>query len=234
MVDFAVAVAEPGSGRSAHYGTVDRTYNTASVVKVGILTALLLRHQDTGTELTARERRLAAGMIRRSDNDAASALWDRIGGADGYDAANARLGLGATTGAAGGEWGLTRTTAADQLRLLRAVFGAGPSPLAPASRRCVAALMGQVVAEQAWGISAAADGAYALKNGWLPRGTARLWGVNSVGRVERGGRALLIAVLSSGHPSLEDGIRLVEEVATAAALQDHPASKAWATARLSS
>jgi hypothetical protein len=45
------------------------------------------------------------------------------GGASGLDAANERLGLTDTSGGEDGPWGLTRTTAADQLTLLRQVFG---------------------------------------------------------------------------------------------------------------
>jgi beta-lactamase class A len=210
----SVAVLDVGSGLSAGYGS--GVFDTASIVKVDILAALLLRAQDEGRRLTAREEAYAAVMIGSSDNDAATALWNAIGGADGLDAANARFGLTDTVGGEGGLWGLTRTTAADQLTLLRQVFG-DDSRLDEVSRRYVQGLMGEIAAGQRWGVSAAADGtAWALKNGWLPRSTTGLWVVNSIGRVTVGGRDLLVAVVSDGNAAQAAGIRLVEAAARAA------------------
>ncbi|MBT2394337.1 serine hydrolase [Streptomyces sp. ISL-1] len=182
----SVSVAVPGRS----YGE-QRSYPSASVVKVSILAALLLE----GRPLTVRERELARAMIVRSDNDAATALWETIGGAPGLDAAHTRLGLTQTR--AQTAWGLTRTTAADQLALMRAVFE-GPYAY-------LRALMGQVGEGQDWGVSAA-GGAWALKNGWMPMRDTGLWVVHSVGWAD--GR--LVAVLSDGHETKEAGIACVE------------------------
>ncbi|MFI9602387.1 hypothetical protein ACIHCX_21505 [Streptomyces sp. NPDC052043] len=210
----AVAVRRLGSGASAGYG--DAVFDTASIVKVDILAALLLRAQDAGRRLTTRERTCAAAMIEHSDNDSATALWRVIGGADGLDAANERFGLTETTGGDGPLWGLTRTTAADQLVLLEQVFGAR-SELGGASRTYLQGLMGRIVPGQDWGVSAAADGSgWALKNGWMPRDATGLWVVNSIGRVTAGGDDYLVAALSSGNPTKEQGIALVEEAARSA------------------
>jgi beta-lactamase class A len=210
----SVAVLDLDSGRSAAYG--DGVFDTASIVKVDILAALLLRAQDAGTRLTARERAYATAMIENSDNTSASALWEDIGGADGLDAANKRFGLTDTEGGDGALWGLTQTTAADQLTLLEQVFG-DDSELSEASRTYLRGLMGRIAADQRWGVSAAADGsAWALKNGWLARSTSGLWDVNSVGRVTVDGRDYLVAALSNGNPTKARGISLVEAAAKAA------------------
>ncbi|MEV6131093.1 serine hydrolase [Streptomyces violaceusniger] len=212
----SVAVLDPRSGTSGVHG--DGSYATASIVKVGILAALLLRAEDEGRSLTAQERSHAAVMIERSDNDAATALWQTIGGAAGLDAAHQRLGLTATRAGSGGNWGVTLTTAADQLALLRAVF-ADDSPLDGAARTYLRALMGRVVDRQSWGVSAAADGGgpgTRLKNGWMPRDATGLWVVNSIGEVTADGRAYLVAVLSEGSADLDSGVALVEEVARTA------------------
>ncbi|MFJ9681463.1 serine hydrolase [Streptomyces sp. NPDC101194] len=206
----SVAVLDTGSGARAVYG--DGTYDTASIVKVDILAALLLRAQDEGRVLTSDERDLAAAMIERSDNTAATTLLRAIGGSEALDAANARLGLTGTTAAHA--WGLTRTTAADQLTLLKAVFGT-ESELSAASRGYLRRLMGQVDADQRWGVSAAGSD-WALKNGWLPRTTTGLWDINSIGQVRADGRTYLVAVLSGGQRTKETGIALVESVAKAA------------------
>jgi hypothetical protein len=224
--DLAVAVTDldgDGADAGTAYDTSDEagnTYDTASIVKVDILAALLLRHQDAGTHLTDAERGLATAMIERSDNDAATALWDTVGGAAGLAAANRTLGLTATDGGAGELWGLTQTTPGDQLTLLRAVFGDGDaSPLSTASRAYVRSLMGAVTAGQRWGVSAADsdDAGFALKNGWLQRTATGLWDINSIGEVTYRGHRLLIAVLSSAQPTEAAGITLAESAARAAA-----------------
>ncbi|MGW4750279.1 serine hydrolase, partial [Streptomyces sp. NPDC004290] len=94
-------------------------YDTASIIKVDIHAALLLQAQDAGRPLDATQQALARAMIEHSDNAAANALWRQIGLAPGLEAANKRLGLTSTKGGPGFLWGLTRTTASDQIRLLR-------------------------------------------------------------------------------------------------------------------
>ncbi|MFF5186843.1 serine hydrolase [Streptomyces sp. NPDC000345] len=210
----SVAVLDLDSGDGATYG--DAAFDTASIVKVDILATLLLQAQDADRRLTATEKTYATAMIENSDNASASALWRSIGKAQGLDAANERFGLTGTEGGDDMLWGLTQTTAADQLTLLRQVFGED-SELSEASRSYIQGLMGQIAAGQHWGVSAAADGSsWALKNGWLARSTTGLWDVNSIGRVTAGGRAYLVAVLSNGNATQAKGISLVEAAARAA------------------
>ncbi|WP_369395065.1 serine hydrolase [Streptomyces sp. CG1] len=210
----SAAVRAVDSGESAGYG--DAAFDTASIVKVDILATLLLQAQDADRQLTPAERSYATKMIENSDNASATALWHTIGRADGLDAANKRFGLTATSGGDGELWGLTQTTAADQLVLLQQVFGTG-SRLSTASRSYVQGLMKSVEADQRWGVSAVADGnSWALKNGWLARSTTGLWDVNSIGRVTVDGTGYLVAVLSKGTESQAEGIALVEAAAKAA------------------
>ncbi|MFF1417008.1 serine hydrolase [Streptomyces sp. NPDC058280] len=75
-MDLSVAACDMTGRREVAYGE-DRTYVTASVVKVAVLAAVLLRARDAGRWLTAEEERLSAAMIERSDNDAATALGPR-------------------------------------------------------------------------------------------------------------------------------------------------------------
>ncbi|MFJ4094091.1 serine hydrolase [Kitasatospora sp. NPDC089913] len=214
---FAVAVEDLTSGRSAAYGPPSETFASASIVKVDILAALLLQAQDRGEQLGAAQRQLASDMIRVSDNDAAQKLWTDIGRRQGLDAANARLGLTAAHAGQTAPWGLTRTTTGDQISLLKAVF-TQDSPLNAASRAYARTLMSTVTDEQNWGISAAATPGNppALKNGWLPTGTAQSWTVNSIGTVEHDGHTLLVAVLTDGQPTQRAGITLAEQTAATA------------------
>src|ERR1700691_3694443 len=102
----------------------------ASVVKLDILEALLAR--DPGG-LPAADQPVATQMIEDSDNDAATSLWYAAGGATGIGAYDSAAGLEHTTpsscvqcaGFAWPGWGLTTTTPADQLRLLRQLVGPG-------------------------------------------------------------------------------------------------------------
>ncbi len=222
-VDVGTGVIVSSSAQTASF--------TASIVKLDILAALLLQRQDAGRLPTSAEQALTRRMITESDNDAASALWQRIGGASGLARANRRLGLRQTVPGSGRLWGLTRTTAADQIRLLTVVTGsggvlvqagvAGNVGVLKATQRAYAVrLMEQVDHEQAWGVSAAAGGgAKALKNGWLPYSRdGYRWLVNSIGRVSTGkGSTLLVAVLSRRSPSFSYGVATVERVSRLAA-----------------
>ncbi|MFE2299838.1 serine hydrolase [Streptomyces sp. NPDC059445] len=210
----SVAVLDVGSGESAAYG--DTAFDTASIVKVNILAALLLQAQEADRHLTAREKTYATAMIENSDNASATALWAAIGRADGLDAANKRFGLTDTQGGDGELWGLTQTTASDQLTLLRQVFG-DDSELSAASRSYLQGLMGEIETDQRWGVSAAGDGSrWALKNGWLARSTTGLWDINSIGRISSDGHDYLVATLSNGNSTQAKGISLVEAVSKAA------------------
>ncbi|XUL86991.1 serine hydrolase [Streptomyces galilaeus] len=210
----SVAVLDVDSGESATYGSA--AYDTASIVKVDILATLLLQAQKAGRQLTSTEKSYATTMIENSDNNSATALWNIIGTADGLDAANKTFGLTGTKGGDGPLWGLTQTTAADQLTLLQQVFG-DDSKLSSASKSYIQGLMGKIEADQQWGVSAAADGSkWRLKNGWLARSTTGLWDVNSIGRVTApDGHEYLIAVLSKGSTTQNKGITLIEAAAKA-------------------
>lgn len=144
----SVAVLDVDSGGGATYG--EGAFDTASIVKVDILATLLLQAQDADRRLTAAEKSYATAMIENSDNDSASALWRTIGKAEGLDAANERFGLTDTEGGDDMLWGLTQTTAADQLTLLQQVFG-NDSELSEASRTYLQGLMAQIAVDQHWG-----------------------------------------------------------------------------------
>jgi beta-lactamase class A len=211
--EVAVSVRDLSTGLSFTYNRGLRTA-TASIVKVNLVMALLLKTQRQRRGLTGWERRAAAQAIKVSDNAAASALWSAIGGASGLAAANKKFGLRDTRPGPGGAWGSTTTSAADQVRLLTALTSL-KSPLSAKNRQYVLGLMGGVAPEQAWGVSASVrEGAdVALKNGWLPRERhGGRWTVNSIGRVRDRGRTYLIAVISHRHSSMGTGVKAVERV----------------------
>jgi hypothetical protein len=205
------------TGRLYRYHRGERLI-TASTAKVQILMALLL---DTPwRELPDAVRRDAEVMIRYSDNRAADRLWVRIGGASGFTKAGRRYGLRHTRGVPGDCmdlycWGITPTSAEDQVRLMAALVSEG-SPLPAADRDRVLGLMGRVVRGQNWGISAAAceGDRVALKNGWLRRVSTKRWAVVSAGLVRGGGHDYAVAVLTEGSAEVGQGIATVEGVTT--------------------
>jgi beta-lactamase class A len=184
---------------------------TASIVKVDILQTLL--NQRSG-HLSEDERELATRMIEQSDNDAASALWDDVGGAAGVAAYDADLGLTQTRPAKDGRWGLTTTSATDQVTLVRALLDR--STLLSRSAQVFARhLMRHVTSAQAWGVSAGptAGAVVGLKNGWLPVASDHYrWAVNSIGWVRGSGRQYEIAVLTAHQPSEGYGIHTIEHL----------------------
>ncbi|WP_375023182.1 serine hydrolase [Actinomadura sp. GTD37] len=187
---------------------------TASIMKVDILSSLVLQRQRDRRALTAEQRRLAEPMIRESDNNAADALYSAAGGDGGVKKANKSFALKNTTPFAG-SWGSSLTTPADQVRLLTNL-ASDKSPIKAPGRRYVLGLMGSVLDEQAWGVSAAARPGekVALKNGWTPvRHQGHGWAVNSIGRITGRDHDFLVAVCSGDSPTMEAGVSTVEHVA---------------------
>jgi beta-lactamase class A len=181
------------------------TFQTASIVKTQILGAVLQRAQAQRRPLTAVARANLAAMIQRSDNHAATTLWHLLGGASAVAAFDRLVPMPATTPHPA--WGLTTTTAADNVRLLRAVAFPNAT-LTPRHRAYGLSLLEQVVREQRWGVAAgvAPGTVVALKNGWLPLADPAHWRVNSIGWVRGAHRNYVVAVLTDHNPSMQYGI----------------------------
>jgi hypothetical protein len=183
--------------------------DTASIMKVDILATLLAQGQSTGRGLTPGEQSMAVPMMEESDNDDGQDLWDSEGGATAVDAFDTAAGLTQTDPDAAGYWGLSTTTAADQVQLLRTVAYPNAT-LTPASQAYELNLMENVESDQAWGVSAGvgAGSTVALKNGWLPLDSGG-WQVNSIGYVDGQGRDYVVAVLTDDDTEA-DGINFIQ------------------------
>jgi hypothetical protein len=212
--DFSVAVHDRRTGLSyAYRGAVK--FDTASIVKTQILACMLLRAQDAGRQPTTAEMRLARPMIRLSDNDATTALYRKIGGQAALTRCNKRLGLTSTV--VDTRWGLTRTTAADQIRLLSSLVDPR-SPLRAGSRRTAFTLMNTVDKAQDWGVPSVARAGEitVVKNGWDTRSAdGGLWAVNTIGRItaKNGAVDVSVVVLSHNNRTMRAGVTLVEKAA---------------------
>ena len=205
------ALLDLSTGRLWKYHPRQR-FDTGSVVKVQILGALLHRAQVDHRALTSWERQNAVPMIEQSDNDAATRLWNSLGGTSGIGAFDREAGLTHTTPEY--HWGLTLTNAPDQVRLVRTLVR--PSKLYNAKRRAYGLhLMEHVVDWERWGVSAGTTSGttVALKNGWLPESDERQWIINSIGWISGHGRNYILAVLTDENPSESYGIATIQHVA---------------------
>jgi len=196
----------------------------ASVVKLDVLETLLAERGRGGTALSASDQALAEQMIEDSDNDAATSLWDEVGGASSIRSFNTQAGLADTAPSTCVEcpgfpwpgWGLTTTVPSDQLTLLRQLVEPN-SLLTTAERNYALSLMENVTPDQRWGVSGGvpAQVTVALKNGWLPLTSAdNDWQINSVGWISGSGRDYLMAVLSTGNPTEQYGIDTIDQLAS--------------------
>ncbi|BAL87554.1 hypothetical protein AMIS_23340 [Actinoplanes missouriensis 431] len=210
--EFSVAVLDAKTGQTYAYRGAT-TYDTASIVKADILACMLLKAQDADREPSPKEMKLAKPMIELSDNNATTSLFQRIGGKAAVTKCNKRLGLTATT--IDVHWGLTRTTAADQVKLLTAL-DSPEGPLDEESQQTAFDLMAGVDEQQDWGVPsiAKAGETATVKNGWDTRDAdGGKWVVNTIGRVTSDDVDVSVAVLSHDNASQEKGIALVEKVA---------------------
>jgi hypothetical protein len=209
----AVGVDDPGQDvqcwldSSAHF-------DSASVVKVIILGALLRLAADQHRNLTRTEAGLATAMITRSDNDAASALWDELGHRfiqDFLDLAQ----MNRTYLGPGPAWGLTQITAYDEVLLLRLLLNQN-RVLDTAARDYALGLMARVIPSQRWGVPVGAPRSLIVhvKNGWLPL-DPHGWRINSIGCFTGRGGGYSIVVLTQDNPTMTYGIDTVQAVARA-------------------
>ena len=209
---LSVGVIDTSTGAEALYGPT-KQYRAGGVARVDILAALLCQQQQAGTQISKKDARLAAEMIKNGAG--ATRLWQAIGRGAGLAAANRVLGLRRTVPGAADEWSLTKTTVTDQLRLLTDL-AAARSPLDSAGRDYELSLMGSVAPTWRWGVPAAASpgASYAVNNGWLAN--PRRFVVNSIGVIDRSGHELLVVVLSRNWPTEAAGIAEVQAAADAA------------------
>jgi hypothetical protein len=203
--NITVAVYDVEDGRTSTWRS-GVTEDEASISKVDILAALL--HKDPS--LDADDLSTATSMIEDSDDTSANDLWQDLGEGNAEAAFNRKIGLTDTKPGPGIDWGLTTTTAVDQVRLLRAVV-LGTHLLRAASRHLELNLMENVEPSERWGVSSGvkSGATLAIKNGWLPLEDAD-WQINSIGWVDGQDRDYIIAVLTDDNGTEYEGISTIE------------------------
>ena len=199
--------------------------DTASIVKVEIMGTALRAAEVAGTPLPAAEQALIPPMIENSDNNAATAMLAKVGGPSAVMRFDHLAGLTHTTvstlalipGTSLPGWGLTKTTALDEVRLVSR-FAYPNAILSSASRKYGLDLMEHVESDQAWGVSGGVPAGLtiALKNGWLPHNLAADsdWQVNSIGWIFGHGRDYVLAVLTNHSPTQAYGEETIQAIAS--------------------
>jgi Beta-lactamase enzyme family len=208
------AVSDVSTGRTWTLGP-PHPQAEASIVKLDILETLYARGGGPAG-LSTGDQALAQQMMEDSDNSAATSLWNDVGGPATIQSFNAAAGLTHTApsscvtcpGFAWPGWGLSTTTPADQIALLRQIVK--PSTLlTDEQRRAALQFMENVDPSQRWGITGGVPSrvTVAVKDGWLPLNSASTdWQINSIGWVSGSGRDYLMAVLTTGNPTQQYGI----------------------------
>jgi hypothetical protein len=196
----------------------DRRFVTASVVKAMLLVAYLRRVDAAGRGLTVAERALLGPMIRVSDNDAATAIWRRVGDI-GLRRVAALVGMTRfligpqwirSCRCSARAWARAQITAGDQARLFAALDRVLPARFLAYGKN----LLETVVADSSWGIPSVARplGWRAFwKVGLRATGLGGL--IHQAARLEDGDRVMAIAVLTDGDPTYLYGKGTVAGVA---------------------
>lgn len=200
-ISFAV-VDERGRLRGDH---VDRVHNSASVVKVMFMVALLRQPGVRDDALTAAEKALLEPMIKRSDNQSANAVYERVGEGALYELARDANMDHFTTQPV---WGLSEITAAEQARF----FSRLERYIPEGHERYALKLLRRIVPSQRWGIPPVAPEGWKLhfKGGWSGRPN---WRINQVMLLRKPPRRFSVAILTRDQPAKEYGHHSIEGVA---------------------
>ena len=190
----------------------DNRQTTASVFKVMVLAGTLLEAQKEGRAVSEWEMSQLVPMITASTNPEVRSLWRSFGGSPWFAEQVQIFGLDETNVAAdgGSAWGLTTTSARDQVDLLRQLLIGDWGPIGSEYRGFANELMTAVVPEQSWGVTAG------VPEGWVVAQKNGFAGItiNSVGWADEPGpgRGYVVAILSQGWPDHSTGIAVVERV----------------------
>lgn len=201
-----VAIYSPTEGVYHYTNTTDK-FHTASIVKVAVATQYYHLLEENKITKTVDDDAQMSYMLRESDNDATDYFVDDVlKGESNLVPLFTSLKMTDTT--PGQSWGLTETSALDQIKLLNALYY--DNYLEEKDLDTVKSLMENVASDQNWGISAT-DETTALKNGGLEYSDEH-WIINSIGYIDSGSENYTMAVLSKNNDTFSSGINLVETI----------------------
>ncbi len=194
-----VYVLDTKTGQKLTYSNGGHDFWLASSIKASILTQLV----KADGPLTGTNNDLATNMIEISDNQSAIELFEEINGFSGIESLWAKLNMTQTHANYNG-FGLSTSTAADQIKLLKYIL-----KMPTADRSYILNLMANITTAQRFGIGAMKDPAF--KNGWLNADDGS-WYVNSIGYSDH--ERYLVAILTQNNSGQDSGQQLVSQIAS--------------------
>lgn len=227
--EIDIAAYDYQSGQTAHFSNVvGKKFIMASTIKLSILENLLLQNQQVGSLISDQQRAEAVPMITWSDNASASSLWEELGGSSAMQDFFIKIGTTHTSANTEGYWGLSLTTALDQLSVAKQLAH-DSSLLSPQSIDIARSILDDVIPEQRWGVPAniQTDIRSWAKNGWLNDASTDndfssgpTWTINSVGYVEGSINGNVVryalAEYSSGNETIDSGQKVLTKLANIA------------------
>jgi hypothetical protein len=204
--DGFVSLAVIDSEGRMHSFEGERAYVSASVVKALLLAAELNRLEAAGLPLDDGTRTLLTQMVTVSDNDAADAIYSRVGDAGLFDVAR-RAGMESFSVA--GYWSNAQITAEDMARFMWRL----DNVLAGPHREFGLGLLGSITASQRWGIPHGAGSGWEvrLKGGWRSTNMGEL--VHQAAELRSADERVAIAILTDAQPSQPYAVETLRGVA---------------------
>jgi hypothetical protein len=207
-----IAVLSPDDG-VVWVDNPDEEMETASVIKVAVMTCVMASAEQQGRLVSEWELSLMWPMITQSNNDATDALWSELGGGPGMAACLGALSVAGITPYNGPYWGTSTASARGMATLVsRLAYG----DIVNAEHRAAALeMLVSVISSQRWGVPAGADSSgeeiVGVKDGWYPDDDG--WRVNSVGFISPlspNDVPYAIAVMTNLQTTQEYGIATIE------------------------
>ncbi len=169
-VTAGVAVFDRQTGTFSEQLNASTQFRSASIVKLLLALDFLWTRGPDYTVPAADRTRLNV-MLRSSDDDAANHYWSHYGGSAIVNRMTSRLGLTDTAPPPAGQeqmWGYTATSARDTVKVYRYLLEGAPAPVRDLvmgnlrqSTRCASDGF-----DQHFGVAAAFDRPWAVKQGW--------------------------------------------------------------------
>ncbi len=202
LVSFAAIGPE---GRAIGFDA-GRTFFSASVSKAMLLVAELRRLRREELPLDEATRTTLNQMITLSDNDAADAIYERVGDAGLNEVAEV-AGMADYSGGVG-HWSNVQLSAGDLALFMSEIDELLNLPGGDTANE----MMSSIIPSQSWGVPevAPAEARVRFKGGWRPGETGEL--VHQMAHVDLHGESYSVAVMTDGNPSQsygEETIRLI-------------------------
>ncbi|MEV0127438.1 hypothetical protein AB0H83_03085 [Dactylosporangium sp. NPDC050688] len=180
-------------------GNTTATTWTASTIKLAIAADLLERHRQQAITLDGTDRANLDKALINSDNDAATALWNRYDGPGMLGRFKSRFGMTSLSVVAGYDafWRHLRCSTEDLQALMAYVL----DKLDPADRAYLVKTLRGVAGNQRWGVWAAGSGLTpGNKDGWAqkPVNGRTVWVTHTVGFAGAGERYIVAAMYEQG------------------------------------